>query len=146
MFSFSSHLVFIPFNNQMHCPLSSNSYSFLSHNHINNTPSPTPDLSAGTPWKATTNLHNLQATKHKKNRKEVKKKNATSSNVHDCEPSLFLAFFASHIHCNKSSIILEVEFFCWKIEILLRKNKSLVKNKKDLPKGKSLVIMKYRFC
>jgi hypothetical protein len=57
-----------------------------------------------------------------------------------------LAFFASHIHCNKSSIILEVEFFCWKIEILLRKNKSLVKNKKDLPKGKSLVIMKYRFC
>jgi hypothetical protein len=47
-----------------------------------------------------------------------------------------LAFSASHIHCNKSSIILEVELF------LLKKDKSLAKIKKDLSKGKSLVIMK----
>ncbi len=51
-----------------------------------------------------TNLHNLQTTKHKKNRKEVKKKNTTTFNVHDCEPSPPLAFSVSHIHHNKLSI------------------------------------------
>ncbi len=111
-----------------------------------------------------TNIDNLQTTKHKKNRKEVKKKNATSSNVHDCEPSpswhfLLVTSTAINHPLNLGSIevllrgngyfgmvALEVEIFCYKMKILLRKNKSLVKNRKVLSKGKSLVIMKYRFC
>jgi hypothetical protein len=54
--------------------------------------------------KQQTNLHNLQATKHKKYRKKGKEEKYNPPYVHDCQPSPSLAFFANHIQHSKSSI------------------------------------------